>query len=356
MATLPARPRLAPRLVRIVLVGAPALAACSQPPPLTATRVLELTELKENLHAVALAPDASWLVTADTNGELAARDVPSGEERWRVAARPKGGYYVDTIAFDSTGEELATAGSQLPNVAFRDASTGEVRFELPIDNARALLFHPMDAVLVVGAGRSIHLVDAESHEVTRVVEDAHMGDSVSVLAFSGDGLTLASGSQQGLVRLWDWPAMTARASITMEGARREPQTPASLALTRDGKRCAANSLDGDVFVWDFGEKQEKRRFKNVATAEGHRHVELRGSLAFLEGGAWLLAPAMHDTGMRLLDAESGDDHPLIAAAAPYCKTMAIGLASGHLVTIHPKLITGQGPDGIEVWKLAKPAK
>src|SRR5262245_50666355 len=68
------------------------LAGCSespQSPPVTATRVLELTDLQPLANAVGLSPDGSLVVTGDFEADLIAREVPSGNERWRVRVKPR---------------------------------------------------------------------------------------------------------------------------------------------------------------------------------------------------------------------------------------------------------------------------
>ena len=67
-------------------------AACSEPPrapPVTASRVRELTGLQPLANAVGLSPDGSLVVTGDFEADLIAREVPSGTERWRVRVKPR---------------------------------------------------------------------------------------------------------------------------------------------------------------------------------------------------------------------------------------------------------------------------
>lgn len=71
-----------PFLVTLAL----AVAGCSEaPPPVTATRVLEVSGLTPVVNAVTLSPDGSLVVVGDMDGALVARDVAGGAERWTSA-------------------------------------------------------------------------------------------------------------------------------------------------------------------------------------------------------------------------------------------------------------------------------
>jgi WD40 repeat protein len=340
-----------------------ALAACSHPAPLAATRVLALTKLSENLHAVAVFPDASAFVTADLMGELCARELPSGKERWRVRVHPRGAFAIDTVAISPDAALVAIAGDQYASIEMRDTVTGMPLWDVPLEKTRALAFHPSEEFLVACAGGSLNVVDLRSREVARVVQSAHMEDGLTAAAFSADGRFLATGSEHGLVKVWTWPDLAARATMTMESARREPQFAVSVALARDGARCAANAIDGDLHVWDLPpgepatpETLDARRFAGTATAPGDWHVEMRRSLGFCADGRWLVAPSEHDRGLRVVDARSGEAHVIATGSGPFCKGVALAPDLGLVVAIHPAILTGAGPDGIEAWKLAPPGR
>src|SRR5207249_4069040 len=85
-----------------------------------------------------------------------------------------------------------------------------------------------DGSLVVG-GTTIHLVDLERGEVVRTLPNAHQGDRVDAVAFSGDGRVLATTSDGGGLKLWNWPALTLRGSVSMASSL-EAMAPVSLAL------------------------------------------------------------------------------------------------------------------------------
>ena len=123
-----------------------------------------------------------------------------------------------TIAFNSGGELLAAAGLG-DRVSVWNVATGELRHSLQLAPAPAsaaspfvwdVAFSPQGDTLAAAAsdGR-LHLwrmgqqVDQEQadHELPFLTLDAHRR-AVTCLAFSPDGLTLATGSLDASVRLW----------------------------------------------------------------------------------------------------------------------------------------------------------
>lgn len=86
-------------------------------------------------------------------------------------------------------------------------------------------------------------------------------DTVSCLAMSPDGLLLASGSDDGTVRLWRLP--DGAALKMLEGHADEIWC---LAISRDGRVLASGGYDGAVRLWALPDGEVLR------TLEGHRDV------------------------------------------------------------------------------------
>ena len=68
----------------------PSAPARRAPPPVTAIRVLEVGGIRPVVNAVALSPDGGTVVVGDLDGDLVAREMPSGAERWKTRVRPRG--------------------------------------------------------------------------------------------------------------------------------------------------------------------------------------------------------------------------------------------------------------------------
>jgi WD40 repeat protein len=108
-------------------------------------------------------------------------------------------------------------GSLLSIEAYRTAPTAQARDEL------------------------IHALEATSGMVAYFSGQAGV---VSSVAFSPDGRTLASGSADGTVALWD--TRSGRRVRTLRGHTNFVET---VAFSSDGRRLAASGADGTVLVW-----------------------------------------------------------------------------------------------------------
>jgi WD40 repeat protein len=107
------------------------------------------------------------------------------------------------------------------------------------------------------------------------------------VAFSPDGQTLATGSNDKTVRLWH--VTTARALRAFEG---HPDGVRSVAFSPDGQTLATGSNDQTVRLWDVATCRALRAFEG--------HTKEVASVAFSPNGA-LLASASDDGTLRLWD-------------------------------------------------------
>ena len=143
-----------------------------------------------------------------------------------------------------------------------------------------LSFSPDGSLLALGA----ILLDVKTGTTIAVFED------VTSIAFSPDRKTLASGSFNSWVKLWDVATQTN--IVTLEGHQ---PTVRAVAFSPDGKILAAGSGDTTIKLWDV----ETRT--NIATLEGHEH-QIR-SVVFSPDGKTLASGSMDFTA-RLWDVET----------------------------------------------------
>jgi WD40 repeat protein len=143
------------------------------------------------------------------------------------------------------------------------------------------------------------------------------GSTVYGVAFSPDGKRLASGSGDGLVKIWE----VADGRLVWEKSGHGGITVYSVAFSPDGKLLASGSYDKTVKLWDAKSGKELRTLRGHA--QGVRIV------AFSADGQWL--------------ASCGDDGDVIVWEVETGK--AVHILKGHTATVRTVTFS---PDGLLV--------
>ncbi len=217
---------------------------------------------KRTTRAIAFSPDGSVVATGSEDKLVILWETATGKARRSLFGH---GGIVGALAFSPDGNILASGGYD-GGVVFLDMPSGERRTRLD--------FHGSS---VMGFVRG-----------TKWHSDKTQAGKVCSLAFSPDGMLLASGGTDGTVRLCDVNSGTL--VRTLEGY---PESAWPVAFSPNGKLLAAGSYDRTVRLWD------------VATGvmegiiAGHAHYVF--ALAFSPDSRWL-ATGSTDTLVRVWDA------------------------------------------------------
>ena len=191
---------------------------------------------------------------------------------------------------------LWICGLFLINAHAQDAT----QFSLP-EGAKARLgkgfvqdiaYYPHGGLLAVASSIGVWLYDAQTGaEVTLLTGHAN---TVRSVAFSPDGITLASGGGLGedyTIRLWD--ITTRKQESTLYGHKSDVR---SLAFSPDWNMLVSGDDDGKVHLWDTATGQLKQ------TLSGHANNVY--SVAFSPNGK-TVASGSWDKTIRLWDSDTG---------------------------------------------------
>ncbi len=254
--------------------------------------------------SVAFSADGQRLATSDTSGNIQIWEVPSGRQlvickghkhwTWAVAFSPDGQflasasddylvklwdahtgeclktfvghtYSVNAIAFSPDGQSIATSS--------QDATIRLWNLQASADLSQAIAFNSRSGVV----NDSVQLV-------------GHQGRVWSV-AFSPDGQTLASSSEDQTIKLWD--LSTDQCLKTLTGHQGWVK---SIAFSPNGKLLASGSFDHTIKVWDVETSACLR------TLSGHASTVT--AIAFNPDGD-ALASSSYDQTLKLWNVKTG---------------------------------------------------
>ncbi len=232
------------------------------------TEQQEMAAIKEPagfVKAVAFSPDGQTLAVGSYQS-LSLWDVATK----KLVHSLKGHRgYVTSLAFSPDQKTLAS-GSEDESVRMWDAATGESRGMIKgiTQPVLAVAWSPDGQRIAVATGDATrptkkgaaHVYDVQGHLLYSL--DGH-DRVVSAVAFAPDGLSLATGSADESIKIWD--ASSGKELRVLEGHSRPVN---SLVFTRDGKWlfsvCGGRSVGGnELKLWEVASG------KDVATVPAH---------------------------------------------------------------------------------------
>jgi WD40 repeat protein len=201
--------------------------------------------------SLAFSPDGKLLASAGRSATIQLWDPTTGQQVHRGG--DGNAMWVEAVAFSPNGKTVAAAGRDGAIVLW-EAGTGKFirRIAGPAPKAKpgalfndkvwSLAFSPDGKTLASGSGDTcIYLWDpATGKQIGRLDGHKHW---VRAVAFSPDSKTLVSGSQDKTVRLWDLATKQPIHQLGGQGAIR------SVGFSSDGKILAAQS-EHAILLWD----------------------------------------------------------------------------------------------------------
>jgi WD40 repeat protein len=233
---------------------------------------------------LAYPPDGKTLTSQSINGNYATLkqwDVEKGQELKTAVGRF--GFHV------AAPDRKTTAFFSYRDVVLLDIATLKER-EFPhasLDTVACAAFSPQGDLLVTGNGTGVFRYNVASGKVAQV--HATHTQALSSVAAAPDGKTIASGSYDGTVVLWDTEKSRARLAIPAHN-----KGAILICYSPDGKSLySASTAEPRVKVWDQASGKECGRLEAPAKAQVLR-LE-----AVPDGGA--LAVLFADGDLKLVD-------------------------------------------------------
>ncbi|RYO95067.1 hypothetical protein DL766_009005 [Monosporascus sp. MC13-8B] len=195
---------------------------------------------------------------------------------------------VFNVRFSADGKYVATGRNGSAQIY--DVATGEKLCVLGADSVgpsirgyiRSVCFSPDGKYLATGEDRLIRVWDIASRTI-RNTFSGHEQDIHSV-EFARDGRTIASGSHDRTVRLWDFETGQLFRVLSVEHG------VTTVAMFPDSKYVAASVFDNKLRVWEI---QTGDLVKILGGAEGHREGVY--SVAFAPNGRDLVSGSLDKT-------------------------------------------------------------
>jgi WD40 repeat protein len=232
-----------------------------------------------------------------------------------------GGEYVDGFYTDGEDRTLSIWNSMTGNEI--------ARFKEQNSPVLCVACAP-DGGHIVTASRSGNLYYIDTRDVSIFRTIANHRQMIFGLGFAKDGRLLLTGSDDGVVRLWDLLGKRLR--------RFEGHTSAvtSVAFSPDGRWALSGSLDSTVRLWDVANGAALRCF------EGHAKGVL--SVAFAPDGRHVLSGSA-DATVRLWDIEKG--------SSIHCfEGHGGGVAAVAFTADGQRIVSGSADKSVRCWEVA----
>jgi WD40 repeat protein len=294
---------------------------------------------------IALSPDGRTLATTtEIRGPIKLWDLTSGRQCGALQDSDDE-RYVQLLAFSPDGNILAAITCR--NIQGKDAvvklwelGTGKVRATFQCNGDlfhwTPLAFSADSKMLVVLDEQGARVWDTRSGQEMSSLK-GRPGPATCAVAFSEDGMTLASGDRTGKVKLWDVITGQERASLQEHAA-----AVCLLKFTPDGHALLSVDMDGTVKRWEAYTGPKRASFPSASLPA-----------ALSRDGKLLVAWSNEDERLKLWDLTTGQERPRTKSAFnfdPHLRCRPVFAPDGESLAVggYPAS-SGSRWDGVSLW-------
>lgn len=210
--------------------------------------LLRFLHVRHNLRSMAFSPRDNILALGDEKGVISLWSIDYGQQLGKSLVGSTGSVW--GLAFSPDGTILASLDRDEghDNLRVWDIERRELVSEpqsVKRNTWNTLAFSPDSTLLALASHDAIHLW---AHSEGRFLPGmlSTIDSPVDVIAFTPDGKSLATGSRDGFIRMWD----IAERRQKGQDIKAHDHWIASIALSRNGKLMASGDTAGTIRLWN----------------------------------------------------------------------------------------------------------